>query len=428
MGLNDTPSSERMHIGFFGLRNAGKSSLVNAVTGQEMAIVSEVQGTTTDPVYKSMELLPMGPVVIIDTPGIDDTGELGEMRVRKTRQILNRTDVAVLVTDATRGLAKKEQELLSLFREKRIPYVIARNKYDLVAGSASASDADAIMTETGCKDADCSACAPSAINGIDATVCSVSALTGDGIHELKEIIAHIGSSNESEAKRLAADLVNPLDVVVLVVPIDESAPKGRLILPQQQVIRDLLEAGAVSVVVRETELRDAFARLVAPPALVITDSQAFKVVAKDTPETVPLTSFSILMARYKGFLDAAVRGAKSIDALKPGDRVLISEGCTHHRQCQDIGTVKLPRLLRKHLGFDVEFDTSSGREFPEDLSPYRLVIHCGACMLNQREVLYRMKCAEDQGVPFTNYGISIAHMRGILARSIAMLPDCGKEI
>ena len=402
--MNDTPSSERMHIGFFGLRNAGKSSLVNAVTGQEMAIVSEVRGTTTDPVYKSMELLPMGPVVIIDTPGMDDTGALGEMRVRKTRQILNRTDVAVLVTDATRGLCEEERELLNIFCEKRIPYVIARNKCDLLADPAAGDS-----------------------NSNGAIVCLVSALTGKGIHELKETIAHIGSNNESDSKRLVADLVNPLDVVVLVVPIDESAPKGRLILPQQQVIRDLLEAGAVSVVVRETELRDAFDRLAEPPALVITDSQAFQVVAQDTPESVPLTSFSILMARYKGFLDAAVRGAKAIDTLKPGDRVLISEGCTHHRQCQDIGTVKLPRLLRKHLGFDVEFDTSSGREFPEDLSPYRLVIHCGACMLNQREVLYRMKCAEDQGIPFTNYGISIAHMRGILTRSIAMLPGFGEE-
>ncbi len=402
--MNDTPSSERMHIGFFGLRNAGKSSLVNAVTGQEMAIVSEVRGTTTDPVYKSMELLPMGPVVIIDTPGMDDTGALGEMRVRKTRQILNRTDVAVLVTDATRALCEEERELLNIFCEKRIPYVIARNKCDLLADPAAGDS-----------------------NSNGAIVCLVSALTGKGIHELKETIAHIGSNNESDSKRLVADLVNPLDVVVLVVPIDESAPKGRLILPQQQVIRDLLEAGAVSVVVRETELRDAFDRLAEPPALVITDSQAFQVVAQDTPESVPLTSFSILMARYKGFLDAAVRGAKAIDTLKPGDRVLISEGCTHHRQCQDIGTVKLPRLLRKHLGFDVEFDTSSGREFPEDLSPYRLVIHCGACMLNQREVLYRMKCAEDQGIPFTNYGISIAHMRGILTRSIAMLPGFGEE-
>ncbi len=402
--MNDTPSSERMHIGFFGLRNAGKSSLVNAVTGQEMAIVSEVRGTTTDPVYKSMELLPMGPVVIIDTPGMDDTGALGEMRVRKTRQILNRTDVAVLVTDATRALCEEERELLNIFCEKRIPYVIARNKCDLLADPAAGDS-----------------------NSNGAIVCLVSALTGKGIHELKETIAHIGSNNESDSKRLVADLVNPLDVVVLVVPIDESAPKGRLILPQQQVIRDLLEAGAVSVVVRETELRDAFDRLAEPPALVITDSQAFQEVAQDTPESVPLTSFSILMARYKGFLDAAVRGAKAIDTLKPGDRVLISEGCTHHRQCQDIGTVKLPRLLRKHLGFDVEFDTSSGREFPEDLSPYRLVIHCGACMLNQREVLYRMKCAEDQGIPFTNYGISIAHMRGILTRSIAMLPGFGEE-
>ncbi len=400
MGMNETPSSERMHIGFFGLRNAGKSSLVNAVTGQEMAIVSDVRGTTTDPVYKSMELLPMGPVVIIDTPGIDDTGKLGEMRVRKTKQILNRTDVAVLVTDATRELCPEEQELLKLFDEKKIPHVIARNKADLL------DEVPTVVTEVSEMHKEC----------------YTSAETGEGIYELKETIAHMGRGDGMDNRRLVADLVKPMDVVILVIPIDSSAPKGRLILPQQQAIRDLLEAGAVSIAVRETELKETFDKLANPPALVITDSQAFEKVSADTPESVPLTSFSILMARYKGFLEAAVEGAAMLDHLKPGDTVLISEGCTHHRQCEDIGTVKLPNWLKKHCGFEVNFETSSGREFPEDLSKYALVIHCGGCMLNQRELLYRMKCAQDQNVPFTNYGVSIAHMRGILARSTAMLP------
>ena len=403
MGMNETPSSERMHIGFFGLRNAGKSSIVNQVTGQELAIVSEIRGTTTDPVYKSMELLPMGPVVIIDTPGIDDTGELGAMRVRKTKQILNRTDVAVLVTDATRELCPQELELLEIFREKKIPYVVAKNKSDLLEEDASleaGDSSDPLHRE-----------------------CNTSAVTGAGIHQLKELIAHIGRGDSVESRRLVADLVKPMDVVILVIPIDSSAPKGRLILPQQQAIRDLLEAGAVSIAVRETELKETFDKLTEPPALVVTDSQAFQQVSAETPESVPLTSFSILMARYKGFLGAALEGAAMIDRLQPGDKVLISEGCTHHRQCEDIGTVKLPNWLRQHRGFDVDFETSSGREFPEDLSKYALVIHCGGCMLNQRELLYRMKCAQDQNVPFTNYGVAIAHMRGILPRCTAMLPE-----
>lgn len=400
MGLNDTPSSERMHIGFFGLRNAGKSSLVNAVTGQDLAVVSDVRGTTTDPVYKSMELLPMGPVVIIDTPGIDDQGTLGEMRVRKTREILNRTDVAVLVTDGRNPLAEPEKELLDIFREKEIPYIIASNKADLMERETPTDTSDQIV--------------------------KVSALTGQGLHTLKERIAHLGQPGKAQSKPIASDLVKPLDLVILVIPIDASAPKGRLILPQQQVIRDLLEGGMVPVCVRETELAELLEKPEINPALVITDSQAFKMVSEIVPSDIPLTSFSILMARYKGFLEAAVQGAQSIDGLNPGDRVLISEGCTHHRQCEDIGTVKLPKLLRKHLGFDVEIETSSGRSFPEDLTPYNLVIHCGGCMLNGREMQHRMEAAKGQRVPFTNYGISIAYMRGILERSIAMLPGFEK--
>lgn len=400
MGMNDTPSSERMHIAFFGLRNAGKSSLVNAVTGQNMAIVSDVQGTTTDPVYKSMELLPMGPVVIIDTPGIDDEGNLGEMRVRKTKEVLTRTDVAVLVTDGSRERQPEEEALLALFREKAIPYVIAENKKDLVKTDFLPAEDRSVRT---------------------------SAVTGEGIRELKERIAHIGQKEGPKEKPIAADLVQPLDPVVLVIPIDASAPKGRLILPQQQVIRDLLEAGAVPVCVKETELAGLLAKPEFKPALVITDSQAFRLVSEIVPEDIPLTSFSILMARYKGFLETAVQGAFAIDEVKPGDTILISEGCTHHRQCEDIGTVKLPKLLRKHLGFDVNIETSSGREFPENLSDYRLVIHCGGCMLNGREMQSRMNRAVSGGLPFTNYGIAIAYMRGILKRSIAMLPGIGDE-
>lgn len=402
MGMNDTPSSERMHIGFFGLRNAGKSSLVNAVTGQDLAVVSDVRGTTTDPVYKSMELLPMGPVVIIDTPGIDDQGTLGEMRVRKTREILNRTDVAVLVTDGRNPLAEPEKELRTIFQEKEIPYIIAANKVDLMTEKMESS------------------------SDIPGETVWVSALTGQGIPTLKERIAHLGRPEETQSRPLASDLVKPLDLVLLVIPIDSSAPKGRLILPQQQVIRNLLEGGMVPVCVRETELAEMLEKPEINPALVITDSQAFKVVSEIVPADIPLTSFSILMARYKGFLEAAVQGAQAIDQLKPGDRVLISEGCTHHRQCEDIGTVKLPKLLRKHLGFDVNIETSSGRSFPEDLTTYNLVIHCGGCMLNGREMQHRMEVAKEQGVPFTNYGISIAFMRGILERSIAMLPGFGK--
>lgn len=392
MGLNETPSSERVHIGFFGRRNAGKSSVVNAVTGQELSVVSEVKGTTTDPVYKSMELLPMGPVVIIDTPGFDDEGALGEMRVRKTKQILNRADCAVLVVDGAVGKTKTDEELILLFKEKKIPYVVAYNKCDLT-GPLNYDD------------------------GL-----SVSASEGLFIHELKERIGSLVNTGDTKM-RIVGDLLNPYDLVVLVIPIDEAAPKGRLILPQQQVIRDILEAGAISVAVRDTELKETLERLGTRPALVITDSQAFEQVSKDTPEEILLTSFSILLARYKGFLEEAVKGVAAIGDLEDGDKILISEGCTHHRQCDDIGTVKLPRWLRQHTGKELLIETSSGREFPEDLSAYKLIIHCGGCMLNEREMEYRGKCAADAKVPFTNYGIAIAYMKGILKRSIKPLPD-----
>ncbi|MDR0925289.1 MAG: [FeFe] hydrogenase H-cluster maturation GTPase HydF [Hungatella sp.] len=391
MGLNETPSSERVHIGFFGRRNAGKSSVVNAVTGQELSVVSEVKGTTTDPVFKSMELLPMGPVVIIDTPGFDDEGALGEMRVRKTKQILNRADCAVLVVDGTVGKTKTDEELILLFKEKKIPYVVAYNKCDL----------------TGPRNYD---------DGL-----SVSASEGQFIYELKERIGSLINTGDTKM-RIAGDLLNPYDLVVLVIPIDKAAPKGRLILPQQQVIRDILEAGAISVAVRETELKETLERLGTRPALVITDSQVFGQVSKDVPEEILLTSFSILLARYKGFLEDAVKGVAAIGDLKDGDKILISEGCTHHRQCDDIGTVKLPRWLLQYTGKELLMETSSGREFPEDLSAYKLIIHCGGCMLNEREMEFRRKCASDAGVPFTNYGIAIAYMKGILKRSLKALP------
>lgn len=391
MSMNDTPSSERIHIGFFGRRNAGKSSLVNAVTGQQLSVVSEVKGTTTDPVQKAMELLPMGPVVIIDTPGFDDEGQLGGLRVQQTKRTLNRVNCAVLVVDGTVGKTAIDEQIIQLLVDKNIPYIVAYNKADL---SATAED-----------------------DGL-----AVSALTGDGVWELKEHVARLVKTREQTGK-LVGDLVRPGDVLILVVPIDKSAPKGRLILPQQQVIRDALEAGAMPMVTRETEYPMALERLGRKPALVVTDSQVFGVVSKATPEDVPLTSFSILMARYKGFLEDAVRGAAALNALQDGDRILIAEGCTHHRQCEDIGTVKLPRWLREYSGADLQFDTCSGREFPEDLSPYRLVVHCGGCMLNGRELDYRRKCAADSGVPFTNYGTAIAQVHGILKRSLEKFPS-----
>lgn len=392
MGLQDTPSSERVQIGFFGCRNAGKSSLVNAVTNQEMAVVSPVKGTTTDPVTKAMELLPLGPVLIIDTPGIDDEGGLGEQRVKRTKQILNRIDCAVLVVDSVAGKAKADEELLNLFQEKQIPFLVAYNKSDLQMPALSGKNEVA-----------------------------VSALQKTGIEELKEHIAALGKENQKE-RMLVKDLVKAEDLVVLVTPIDSSAPKGRLILPQQQTIRDLLEADAIPVVTKENTLKTTLESLAKKPAMVITDSQAFAQVSKDTPLDIPLTSFSILMARYKGFLEGAVQGVAAIETLQDGDKVLICEGCTHHRQCEDIGTVKIPRWLRQHTGKELELVHTSGKDFPEDLSPYRLVIHCGGCMLNEREVAYRQKCAADAGIPFTNYGIAIAYMTGILKRSIEIFP------
>jgi [FeFe] hydrogenase H-cluster maturation GTPase HydF len=400
MSLNDTPSGERIHIGFFGRRNAGKSSVVNAVTGQELAVVSDQKGTTTDPVRKAMELLPMGPVVIIDTPGFDDEGALGEKRVQKTRQVLAATDVAVLVVDATVGLTSCEEELLRLFQERNVPYLIVWNKCDLLPTQPEAKPGEIY----------------------------VSALRGEGIHALKEQIAHLGSKEEP-MPGLVEGIVRPGDLVVLVIPIDESAPKGRLILPQQQAIRELLEVGASALCVKETELAALLEQLPPlRPALVITDSQAFRQVAAIVPPEVPLTSFSILMARHKGLLDAAVHGVAAISRLRDGDRVLIAEGCTHHRQCNDIGSVKLPRWLKQSTGRELTIELSSGRDFPEDLSRYALVIHCGGCMLNDREVRHRMKCAQGQGVPITNYGIAIASMMGILKRSVAIFPALAGEL
>ena len=387
MSMNQTPSGERTHIGFFGRRNAGKSSLVNAVTGQELAVVSDVKGTTTDPVTKAMELLPLGPVLIIDTPGFDDEGALGEKRVRKTKQILNKTDIAVLVVDAAEGMKECDRELLEIFEEKKIPYLVAYNKCDLQV-------ADGLC---------------------------VSALTGAGIHELKEKIAALKPADNG--RRIIADKLKPGDFVVLVVPIDTAAPKGRLILPQQQTIRDILDAGAIAIMAKESELAETLDNLGKKPALVITDSQVFKSVAQIVPSDVPLTSFSILMARYKGLLDEAAKGVHAIANLKDGDKILISEGCTHHRQCEDIGTVKIPRWIKAFTGKDITFETSSGGGFPEDLTRYALVVHCGGCMLGEREVMYRVKCAADQGVPITNYGTLIAHMNGILERSLEILND-----
>ena len=392
MSMNETPSAERTHIGFFGCRNAGKSSLVNAVTGQALAIVSDIRGTTTDPVRKAMELLPLGPVVIIDTPGFDDEGELGALRVKRTVDALNQSDVAVLVVDGALGLQPSDARLLALIRERALPCVIAWNKADL----------------------------PGALPPM-AGALPVSARTGANVAEFKEALAR--AIPERESRQLAGDLVAPGGVAVLVCPTDESAPKGRLILPQQQVIRDLLDAGAMALVTKETELAAALERLAAPPAIVITDSQAFRAVNAIVPREVPLTSFSILMARYKGFLGAAVAGVGAIDRLRDGDRVLMAEGCTHHRQCNDIGTVKIPGWLRKYTGKDIAIDTCSGREFPEDLSPYALVIHCGGCMLTETVLRYRMRLALGQGVPFTNYGTVIARMTGALDRGLEPFPE-----
>lgn len=408
MGLNDKVSAERVHIGFFGLRNAGKSSVVNSVTGQSLSLVSETKGTTTDPVQKAMELLPIGPVVIIDTPGIDDVGALGEMRVKRALQVLDKTDIAILVVDAEKGLQQADQELLTLFEKKEIPHITVYNKSDLLATvpflpEKQQEKNDAIY---------------------------VSAKSGDQIYELKERIGALAKAASAKANetRIVADLIQPEDVVVLVVPIDSAAPKGRLILPQQQTIRDVLESGAISVVTRETELPQTLRALGKKPALVITDSQAFQKVNADTPADVPLTSFSILFARYKGDLKEAVHGAAQLDKLQNGDTVLISEGCTHHRQCGDIGTVKLPNWIRNYTGKELNFEFTSGGEFPDDLSPYALVVHCGGCMLNEREMKARIAHAVAQNVPITNYGICIAQVHGILKRSVELFGDVAAEL
>ena len=393
MSLQNTPSAGRIHIGFFGMRNAGKSSTVNAFTGQDLAVVSDTKGTTTDPVMKAMELLPLGPVMIIDTPGFDDEGALGALRVKKTLQVLRKTDIAVLVSDALHGMGACEKELISLFRENDIPYIVAHNKCDLLISYPVLPEHEVY----------------------------ISAKTGEGIHALKEAVA--GLHTAQAAKPIAGDLLHAGDTAVLVVPIDTAAPKGRLILPQVQTIRDILDAGAKAFVVKENELENTLKELKTPPALVITDSQVFPSVAAVVPKDIPLTSFSILMARYKGFLHTALQGVKALHTLKDGDTVLIAEGCTHHRQCEDIGTVKIPRWLKNYTGKELHIKTCSGTEFPEDLSDFQLVVHCGGCMLTEREVKYRMNTATGQGVPFVNYGILIAAVTGILERSVELFEE-----
>ena len=429
MGMNETPSGERIHIGFFGRRNAGKSSLVNAVTGQDLSIVSEVRGTTTDPVSKSMELLPLGPVVIIDTPGIDDEGELGIKRVGKSHQVLNKTDIAILVVDGVTGTGSWEEEMIRLFEKKEIPYLVVYNKADLCdlnevslpqqnAAATAQHSSQSVSNTTDSKSA--SESAPALHSAADQHKIYVSAKTGFGIHDLKERMARLVSTDGNE-KHLVADLVNPLDIVVLVVPIDKAAPKGRLILPQQQVIRDLLDTGAMPIVCRESELTETLNSLKKKPSLVITDSQVFPLVDRLTPNDIRLTSFSILFARYKGNLTQAVHGARAFNTIEDGDKILISEGCTHHRQCGDIGTEKLPNWIREYTGKQPDFHFTSGTEFPEDVSGYKLIVHCGGCMLNEREMRSRLRSAADQEIPMTNYGIAIAYMKGILERSVECL-------
>ena len=402
MGMNQTPASERVHISFFGKRNAGKSSVINAVTGQDLAIVSSVMGTTTDPVYKSMELLPLGPVVVIDTPGIDDEGELGALRVRKSYQVLNKTDIAILVVDSTIGKDEEEFALLHKFHEKHIPYLVVYNKIDLLSVEEIKNLAMSVR----------------------AGEVLASAADGMNIQELKEKIATL-KPEDTHQYPLIQDLIEPLDLVILVVPIDKAAPKGRLILPQQQTIRDILERGALSLVVRDTELKSTLDHFLAQgvcPKLVVTDSQAFARVSKDVPENITLTSFSILFARYKGELETQLKGVAALSSIEDGDHILIAEGCTHHRQCGDIGTCKMPEWIRNYTGKEPVFEFTSGTEFPDDVSSYKMVVHCGGCMLNEREMKYRIACCQDQGVPITNYGILIAQVTGILKRSLGPFP------
>lgn len=401
MSMNQTPASERVHISFFGRRNAGKSSVINAVTGQELAIVSDVKGTTTDPVYKTMELLPLGPVMVIDTPGIDDEGELGALRVKKSYQVLNKTDIAVLVVDGTIGKTDCEEALIRRFQEKNIPWILVYNKSDLL---------------------------PSADFPLSSNEILVSAAKKTNIYELKERIASL-KPEDTHKYPLISDLIQPLDLVILVIPVDKAAPKGRLILPQQQTIRAILERGALSLVVRDTELSETLERFHKQnihPRLVITDSQAFSKVSAVTPKEITLTSFSILFARYKGDLEAVTKGAAALKNIQDGDKILIAEGCTHHRQCDDIGTVKIPSMIRKFTGKEPEFFFTSGTEFPDNLTDYQLVVHCGGCMLNEREMKYRISCCQDQRVPITNYGILMAQTTGILKRSLAPFPEIQK--
>lgn len=408
MGMNQTPASERVHISFFGKRNAGKSSVINAVTGQDLAIVSSVMGTTTDPVYKTMELLPLGPVMVIDTPGIDDEGELGALRVRKSYQVLNKTDIAILVIDSTAGKGEEELELIHRFHKKGIPYLIVYNKIDLLS---TEKIKDLAMS-------------------VRAGEVLVSASDGMNIQELKEKIASL-KPEDTHKYPLIQDLIEPLDLVILVVPIDKAAPKCRLILPQQQTIRDILERGALSLVVRDTELKSTLDHFLAQgvcPKLVVTDSQAFARVSKDVPENITLTSFSILFSRYKGELETQLKGIAALSSIEDGDRILIAEGCTHHRQCGDIGTCKMPEWIRNYTGKKPVFEFTSGTEFPDDVSSYKMVIHCGGCMLNEREMKYRIACCQDQGVPITNYGILIAQVTGILKRSLGPFPEMQKLI
>ncbi len=413
MSLSSTPASERMHIGFFGKRNAGKSSVMNVVTGQDLAIVSEQKGTTTDPVYKTMELLPLGPVMMMDTPGLDDEGSLGSLRVKKAYQVLNKTDIALLVMDCACGPSKEDQELFAGIRRKNIPCLLVFNKEDLLDNLP-----EDVRKEKKREMEDCFREAGAA----ETSFVWISAGKKTGIEALKERMAHLLDQENSEKnqRRIVGDVIHPGDFVVLVVPIDKAAPKGRLILPQQQTIRDILETGAAAVVVRDLEYQETLEKLGRKPDLVITDSQVFARVSKETPKDVLLTSFSILFARYKGILFPAVRGARALETLQDGDRVLLCEGCTHHRQCGDIGTVKLPAWIRAYTGKDLEFCFTSGTEFPGELEGYRLVVHCGGCMLNEREMNYRLNCAQDQNVPMTNYGTLIAYMQGILERSIRL--------
>ena len=408
MGMNQTPASERVHISFFGKRNAGKSSIINAVTGQDLAIVSSVRGTTTDPVYKTMELLPLGPVMIIDTPGIDDEGELGALRVRKSYQVLNKTDIAILVVDSTTGKGEEELALIHRFHKKGIPYLVVYNKIDLLSGEEIKDLAMSVR--------------PGEV--------LVSAADGMNIQELKEKIATL-KPEDTHKYPLIQDLIEPLDLVILVVPIDKAAPKGRLILPQQQTIRDILERGALSLVVQDTELKstlDHFLSQGVCPKLVVTDSQAFARVSKDVPENITLTSFSILFSRYKGELETQLEGVAALSSIQDDDRILIAEGCTHHRQCGDIGTCKIPDWIRNYTGKKPVFEFTSGTEFPDDVSSYKMVVHCGGCMLNEREMKYRIACCRDQGVPITNYGLLIAQVTGILKRSLGPFPEMQKLV